>query len=129
MSSLPSSASKPAGDGAAGTMSPMAAGIGLPLKTGEGVQPVAPGLWLLHGQGQSFVAETSAGLVVVDAGQVGSIPYPRGTQNLHHEIELVAAIGKGGRNIRAADALPLHAGGARLAAGRALHALWGAGAL
>lgn len=44
-----------------------------PLKTGAGVEPIAPGLWLLHGQGQSFVAETSAGLVVVDAGPGGKV--------------------------------------------------------
>jgi fumarylpyruvate hydrolase len=30
--------------------------------------------------------------------------YPTLTSNLHHEIELVVAIGKGGRNIKAADA-------------------------
>jgi uncharacterized sulfatase len=46
---------------------------GLPLRTGEGSEPVAPGIWLLHGQGQSFVAETSVGLVVVDAGPGGNI--------------------------------------------------------
>jgi fumarylpyruvate hydrolase len=32
------------------------------------------------------------------------MPYPSLTQNLHHEIELVVAIGHGGRNIQAADA-------------------------
>lgn len=32
------------------------------------------------------------------------VPYPPRTANLHHEIELVVAIGKGGRNIAAADA-------------------------
>jgi fumarylpyruvate hydrolase len=32
------------------------------------------------------------------------MPYPSLTQNLHHEIELVVAIGLGGRNIKAADA-------------------------
>lgn len=46
---------------------------GLPLKTGEGCESVAPGIWLLHGQGQSFVAETSVGLVVVDAGPGGKV--------------------------------------------------------
>jgi len=35
----------------------------------------------------------------------GDIRYPPGTDNLHYEIELVAAIVKGGRNIAAADAL------------------------
>ncbi len=34
-----------------------------------------------------------------------SIPYPMATRDLHHEIELVVAIGKGGANIAAARAL------------------------
>jgi fumarylpyruvate hydrolase len=38
-------------------------------------------------------------------GDVGEIDYPPLTANLHHEIELVVAIGTGGRNIAAADAL------------------------
>ena len=42
--------------------------------------------------------------VVIDAGQTGSMDYPTLTSNLHHEIELVVAIGKGGRNIKATDA-------------------------
>jgi fumarylpyruvate hydrolase len=33
------------------------------------------------------------------------IPYPSRTRNFHHEIELVVAIGKGGRDIAAAQAL------------------------
>lgn len=44
-----------------------------PLRTGTGAQAIAPGLWVLHGQGQSFVAETSAGLVVIDAGSGGKL--------------------------------------------------------
>jgi fumarylpyruvate hydrolase len=40
---------------------------------------------------------------VVDSGS--AIPYPALTKNLHHEIELVVAIGKGGAGIAAADAL------------------------
>jgi fumarylpyruvate hydrolase len=32
-------------------------------------------------------------------------PYPSETQNHHHEIELVAAIGTGGKNIAVADAM------------------------
>ena len=51
-----------------------------------------------------FFLKPADSLVVVEAGQTGSMPYPSLTQNLHHEIELVVAIGKGGRNIRAADA-------------------------
>ncbi|MBN9307994.1 fumarylacetoacetate hydrolase family protein [Devosia sp.] len=33
------------------------------------------------------------------------VPYPTRTENLHHEIELVAAIGTGGRDIAVADAM------------------------
>ena len=36
---------------------------------------------------------------------IGTLPYPSLTANLHHEIELVVAIGKGGKNTAAADAL------------------------
>jgi fumarylpyruvate hydrolase len=34
-----------------------------------------------------------------------TIAYPPRTGDLHHEVELVAAIGRGGRNIRAGEAL------------------------
>jgi fumarylpyruvate hydrolase len=40
---------------------------------------------------------------VVDSG--AEIPYPPLTSNLHHEIELVVAIGKGGLHVPRADAL------------------------
>jgi len=42
---------------------------------------------------------------VVDASQPTSVPYPPKTKNYHHEIELVVAIGTGGRDIAIADAL------------------------
>jgi fumarylpyruvate hydrolase len=51
-----------------------------------------------------FFLKPADSLVVVETGQTGQMPYPSLTQNLHHEIELVVAIGKGGRNILAADA-------------------------
>ncbi len=51
-----------------------------------------------------FFLKPADSLVVVEEGQTGQMPYPSLTQNLHHEIELVVAIGKGGRNIQAADA-------------------------
>ena len=41
----------------------------------------------------------------VAPGTVGDHPYPTLTKNYHYEVELVAAIGKGGRNIPAASAL------------------------
>lgn len=42
---------------------------------------------------------------LVDCETPTSIDYPSRTSNLHHEIELVVAIGVGGRNITAAHAL------------------------
>ncbi|KQM79868.1 fumarylacetoacetate hydrolase family protein [Xylophilus sp. Leaf220] len=50
-----------------------------------------------------FLKPADAALVVPE-GQTGSLPYPSLTKNFHHEIELVVAIGKGGKNIAAADA-------------------------
>jgi len=52
-----------------------------------------------------FFMKPADTLVVVDAGQTGVMPYPSLTQNLHHEIELVVAIGKGGKNISAHEAI------------------------
>ena len=51
-----------------------------------------------------FFLKPADAIVVADAGQTATIPYPSLTHNLHHEIELVVAIGKGGVNIAAADA-------------------------
>lgn len=52
-----------------------------------------------------FFLKPTDSLVVVEAGKTGTMPYPSLTTNLHHEIELVVAIGKGGKNIQAAHAL------------------------
>ena len=51
-----------------------------------------------------FFLKPADALVVVPAGQTGQMPYPSQTANLHHEIELVVAIGQGGKNIAATDA-------------------------
>jgi fumarylpyruvate hydrolase len=51
-----------------------------------------------------FFMKPADAVLPVPFGNVGEMPYPGETQNLHHEIELVVAIGKGGRNIAAADA-------------------------
>ena len=51
-----------------------------------------------------FFLKPADAVVPVEAGRIGSIPYPSLTKNLHHEIELVAAIGLGGGNIAAKDA-------------------------
>jgi fumarylpyruvate hydrolase len=52
-----------------------------------------------------FFLKPADTLLVVDAGQTGRMPYPSLTKNLHHEIELVVALGEGGRDIKAADAM------------------------
>ena len=51
-----------------------------------------------------FFLKPADAIVVAEAGHTATIPYPSLTGNLHHEIELVVAIGRGGRNIKAADA-------------------------
>jgi fumarylpyruvate hydrolase len=51
-----------------------------------------------------FFLKPADAIIAVEAGSTGSMPYPSLTQNLHHEIELVVAIGTGGKNIKAADA-------------------------
>jgi fumarylpyruvate hydrolase len=52
-----------------------------------------------------FFMKPADAVLPVEAGQTGHMPYPSLTANLHHEIELVVAIGKGGRAIAAAHAL------------------------
>ena len=52
-----------------------------------------------------FFMKPADAVLAVRESEVGSMPYPSLTSSLHHEVELVVAIGKGGRNIRAADAL------------------------
>ena len=51
-----------------------------------------------------FFLKPADAIVAVEPGSTGSMPYPSLTKNLHHEIELVVAIGTGGKNIKAADA-------------------------
>ena len=50
-----------------------------------------------------FLKPADAILPVAD-GATGEMAYPGLTSNLHHEIELVVAIGRGGRDIAPADA-------------------------
>ena len=38
-------------------------------------------------------------VIAVPAGQTGDVAYPSATEDLHHEIELVVALGKAGRDI------------------------------
>jgi fumarylpyruvate hydrolase len=51
-----------------------------------------------------FFLKPADAIVVADPGKTAVIPYPSLTSNLHHEIELVVAMGKGGRGIKAEDA-------------------------
>ena len=51
-----------------------------------------------------FFLKPADAVVVADEGQTAPLPYPSLTSNFHHEIELVVAIGQGGRDIRAEDA-------------------------
>ncbi|MGJ7579701.1 fumarylacetoacetate hydrolase family protein [Variovorax sp. RHLX14] len=51
-----------------------------------------------------FFMKAADAVRFVGEGETGSMAYPTLTKNLHHEIELVAAIGTGGKNIAAADA-------------------------
>jgi fumarylpyruvate hydrolase len=52
-----------------------------------------------------FFMKPADAVLPVAHGTVGEMPYPSMTADLHHEIELVVAIGKGGKDIAAADAL------------------------
>ena len=54
-----------------------------------------------------FFMKPADAVVPVAAGDVGHMPYPTKTSNLHHEVELVVAIGKGGAAISVNDA-PQH---------------------
>ncbi|HCL87392.1 MAG TPA: 5-carboxymethyl-2-hydroxymuconate isomerase, partial [Comamonadaceae bacterium] len=52
-----------------------------------------------------FFMKPADAVLPVRQGQEGRLPYPPRTADLHHEIELVVAIGRGGANIAAQDAL------------------------
>ena len=51
-----------------------------------------------------FFMKPADAVLVADSGTTVAMPYPTLTSNLHHEIELVVAIGVGGSHIMAADA-------------------------
>ena len=51
-----------------------------------------------------FFCKPADAIVPVAPGQTVTIPYPSKTANLHHEIELVVAIGKGGKDIPETEA-------------------------
>jgi fumarylpyruvate hydrolase len=51
-----------------------------------------------------FFAKPADAVLPIAEGAIGEMPYPSETNNLHHEFELVVAIGKRGKRIAAADA-------------------------
>src|SRR5512141_972292 len=51
-----------------------------------------------------FFMKPADAVLVVPQGSIGEMPYPSKTNDLHHEIEVVVAIGKRGRDIPAAEA-------------------------
>lgn len=52
-----------------------------------------------------FFMKPGDAVLPVAEGELGQMHYPGLTRDLHHEVELVAAIGRGGRDIRPEDAL------------------------
>jgi fumarylpyruvate hydrolase len=52
-----------------------------------------------------FFMKPADAIVHIPEGTVGHMHYPPQTNNLHHEVELVIAIGKGGKNIQTSDAI------------------------
>ncbi|WP_027017223.1 fumarylacetoacetate hydrolase family protein [Comamonas composti] len=52
-----------------------------------------------------FFLKPADALVAVEPSATGTMDYPGLTANLHHEVELVVAIGKEGKSIAAADAM------------------------
>ncbi|HEY8906585.1 MAG TPA: fumarylacetoacetate hydrolase family protein [Rhodoferax sp.] len=52
-----------------------------------------------------FFMKPADAVVVCLPGQITALPYPSLTGNLHHEIELVVAIGLGGKNIAVDQAI------------------------
>ena len=52
-----------------------------------------------------FFMKPADAVVTAEGDAAIAMPYPSLTSNLHHEIELVVAIGKGGKNISAAQAM------------------------
>ncbi len=54
-----------------------------------------------------FFQKPADAIQVVTPGTVADHPYPTLTKNYHYEVELVVALARGGRNVRAEDALGL----------------------
>ena len=52
-----------------------------------------------------FFLKTAEAILPVEAGKEAELPYPAGTADYHHEIELVVALAKGGRDIAESAAM------------------------
>ena len=52
-----------------------------------------------------FFLKPADAALAVEAGAAGELPYPALTRELHHEVELVVALGQGGRDIAPGEAL------------------------
>ena len=52
-----------------------------------------------------FFCKPADAIVTAPYGVQATFPYPSASQNVHHEVELVIAIGRSGQNINAAKAL------------------------
>jgi len=52
-----------------------------------------------------FFMKPADAVLPVNQGEAGALPYPSLTKSFHYEIELVVAIGVGGKNIAKADAM------------------------
>ncbi|CAB3788448.1 fumarylacetoacetate hydrolase family protein [Pararobbsia alpina] len=52
-----------------------------------------------------FFAKPADAIISIPEGTVGEFPYPAESEDVHHEIELVVALGKGGSNIAVEQAL------------------------
>ena len=57
------------------------------------------------GEPPVFFLKPADAALAVQAGACGELPYPGLTRDLHHEVELVVAIGEAGRDIAPGDAL------------------------
>lgn len=51
-----------------------------------------------------FFTKPADAIVPMPTSGAGAVPFPPATENLHHEVELVVALGEGGRDIAAEDA-------------------------
>jgi fumarylpyruvate hydrolase len=50
-----------------------------------------------------FFSKPADAVLAVPQGKTGELPYPPRTSDLHYEVELVVAVGRGGRNIPVKD--------------------------